>query len=52
MVMVSRSMVSTFSYNVKDADIIREAEVMAKQDGRSFSELVIRLIKEEVQKKE
>lgn len=48
--MVSKSFVQSFSYQVGDAETVEAAARLAKTDNVSFSQLILRLLKEEVQK--
>lgn len=49
--MGGKNFVGSFSYNVKDSEIIDECTKMAKQDGISFSEFVVACLKEQVAQK-
>ncbi len=50
---MAKHAIGTFSYPLKDAPVVEEAERLAREDGKSFSQLVLRLLKQEVsQKKE
>jgi hypothetical protein len=49
--MTSKSIVGSFSYHVRDMEIVEQAEKMAAADGISFSEFLLSLLKEEVHRK-
>lgn len=49
--MGGKNFVQSFSYNLKDAEIIDECIRIARQDGVSFSEFVVSLLKEESKRK-
>jgi len=49
--MVSKSFVQSFSYPASDVAIVEAAERLAKSDNVPFSQLILRLLKEEVRQK-
>jgi hypothetical protein len=46
--MGGKNFIGSFSYNVKDSEIIDECTRIAKQDGISFSEFIVACLKEQV----
>ena len=49
---MGKSVVSSFSYHLSEASIVAQAEDKAKEQGKSFSEYLIELVKEDVKKNE
>ena len=45
------NVIKSFSYDLKDVSDVANAENKAKEAGKSFSEYVIELIKEDLKKK-
>lgn len=46
------NVVQSFSYDLKEAAVVAQAEERAREQGKSFSKYLVQLIKEDVQKKE
>lgn len=49
--MGGKNFIGSFSYNVKDSEIVDECTRIAKQDGISFSEFVVACLKEQIAQK-
>lgn len=49
--MGGKNFIGSFSYNIEEAEIIDECIKMAKEDGISFSEFIVSLLKEQTRKK-
>lgn len=47
---MGKSVVTSFSYHLSEASIVAQAEDKAKEQGKSFSEYLIQLVKEDVKK--
>jgi hypothetical protein len=48
---LAKHAITSFSYPLKEIDIVEEAEKLAKTDGKSLSQLILRLLKEEISQK-
>lgn len=48
---MAKHAITSFSYPLKEIDIVEEAEKLAKEDGKSLSQLILRLLKEEITQK-
>lgn len=48
---MAKHAITSFSYPLKEIDIVEEAEKLAKTDGKSLSQLILRLLKEEISQK-
>jgi regulator of sirC expression with transglutaminase-like and TPR domain len=48
---LGKSVVQSFSYHLSEASTIAAAEDKAREQGKSFSEYLVRLVKEDIEKK-
>jgi len=46
------NVIQSFSYGLKEAALVAQAEERAKEQGKSFSKYLVELMREDVQKKE
>jgi hypothetical protein len=46
------NVIQSFSYGLKEAALVAQAEELAKEQGKSFSKYLVELMKEDVRKKE
>jgi argininosuccinate lyase len=46
------NVIQSFSYGLKEAALVAQAEELAKEQGKSFSKYLVELMREDVQKKE
>ena len=46
------NVIQSFSYGLKEAALVAQAEERAKEQGKSFSKYLVELMKEDIQKKE
>ena len=46
------NVVQSFSYDLKEAGMVAQAEELAKEQGKSFSKYLVELMREDIRKKE